>query len=170
MTGWHVCTYGYYNCTVPPAASSPSRNERNKHVNLHTIKSILNPTAPKSRFLNGNLHVVDVSDFNFFAPASLAMHIMGILVLLIGAFNAPTPPRSPADIPCTPSMMRHVRFVVVTPRALVFCCPSIHPSRLLMFIPSSTSFLLLVSLAFISIGLGTQMRRSSSAYSWGTGY
>lgn len=40
-------------------------------------------------------------------------------VFLISAFKAPTPPRSPADIPSTSSMIRHVLSVMVTPSAFV---------------------------------------------------
>jgi hypothetical protein len=75
-------------------------------------------------------------------------------VFLISAFKAPTPPWSPADMPSTSSMMRHILSVMVTPRAFVAwhthhsastptiskmhtSFPPIHPSndRLLMFMP-----------------------------------
>lgn len=42
-------------------------------------------------------------------------------VFLTSAFIAPTPPRSPPDIPSTSSMIRHVLWVIATPVAVVFC-------------------------------------------------
>lgn len=41
------------------------------------------------------------------------------LVFLIKAFNAPTPPRSPADIPSTSSMIRQLLSVIWTPATFV---------------------------------------------------
>lgn len=43
--------------------------------------------------------------FIFGVPLSLQMAMMGTLVFLIKALRAPTPPRSPDDMPSTSSMM-----------------------------------------------------------------
>jgi hypothetical protein len=43
----------------------------------------------------------------------------GTLVFLIKALSAPTPPLSPADIPSTSSMIKHVLSVTGTPAAFV---------------------------------------------------
>jgi len=51
--------------------------------------------------------------------SSLPIGRQRTFVFLISAFKAPTPPRSPADMPSTSSMMRHVLSVMVTPSAFV---------------------------------------------------
>jgi len=48
-------------------------------------------------------------------------HDKRTLVFFISAANAPTPPRSPADIPSTSSMMRHDLSVIAMPAAFVAC-------------------------------------------------
>lgn len=43
------------------------------------------------------------------------------LVFLTSAFIAPTPPRSPPDMPSTSSIIRHVLWVIATPETVVDC-------------------------------------------------
>lgn len=90
----------------------------------------------RPHFLYGKLKAQLSSGFNFCAPRSLAIQIMGTYnstsalgfagfgwgrrtwVFLIRAANAPTPPRSPADIPSTSSMIKQDFEVISTPAAL----------------------------------------------------
>lgn len=79
------------------------------------------------------LKVVLYSGFIFCRLRSLQMRIMGILpvsyglldhsrltfVFLINPFKAPTPPRSPADIPSTSSMIKQVLWLILTPSITV---------------------------------------------------
>lgn len=87
-------------------------------------------------FLNGKLKAQLSSGFNFCAPRSLAIQMIGTYnfasapdsvmfswgrqtwVFLIRAANAPTPPRSPPDIPSTSSMIKHELEVISAPAAL----------------------------------------------------
>ena len=93
-------------------------------------------TRYRSHFLNGRLKAQLSSGFNFCAPRSLAIQMIGTYnqisaldcvglswgkqtwVFLIRAANAPTPPRSPPDIPSTSSMIKHDFEVISTPAAL----------------------------------------------------
>ena len=51
------------------------------------------------------------SGFILGVPLSLQMAMIGTLVFLMRALSAPTPPRSPADMPSTSSMMMTERLL-----------------------------------------------------------
>lgn len=55
--------------------------------------------------MNGSWKQVACRGFILGVDLSLQMAMMGTLLFLMRALRAPTPPRSPADMPSTSSMM-----------------------------------------------------------------
>ena len=75
-----------------------------------------------SGLLNLSWNVVLRRGFIFWSDTSFAMQMIGILLFLIKAFSAPIPPRSPADVPSTSSMMRTERSDRSDASPTCFCC------------------------------------------------
>src|SRR3569833_2934418 len=97
-------------------------------------------------------HTTESNGFIFCSLRSLQMRMRGTSVFLQNFARATMPPRSPADMPSTSSMMRTVFFLATS---TFFPSPAKNPSKEVLLsaspMPPSTSFLLLVSLALLSM-------------------
>ena len=81
---------------------------------------------PWSGFIFCNVRSLQMRIIGIWQSAPpLEVHSTGLLLTLVfftSAFNAPTPPRSPADIPSTSSMIKHVLLSMRMPPAAVVLC------------------------------------------------
>ena len=114
------------------------------------IESMRERIACTVGFANVMLNVVLYSGCILGLRRSLQMQMIGTCVLRISALIAPTPPRSPPDMPSTSSMTITVRSVTGTSAPGAAHQPWMERLPIVSVSAASSSFLLRVSLAFSS--------------------